>query len=217
MAVGPIRGKLGRMSVKSTSRTHTRRPRRPGDARHDPAAVDEGALLDDVHDDARHAGASPLPVVCQEVLLLRALADCPVCGRRTPVFAMMGLPEFEVENAPTTLLRRIAALPAEVEHAVRDYGGGAWRRDQSEKARGAHWHSHCRHCAARLGEAFVLGPDGPFRPALYKQRAAIRSMRLQGPFVLKGVQRHESLPMLAWLEWQRQRAARAAAGRPTRR
>lgn len=201
------------MSVTGSSRTHSRRPRRPGDARHDPDAVDTASLLDDVHDDPRHSGASPQPVVCQEVLLLRALTDCPRCGARTPVFAMMGLPEFEVDNAPTTLLRRIASLPPEIEHAVRGFGRSAWRRDQSEKASGAHWHSHCTHCAARLGEAFVLGAAGPFQPRLYKQRAAIRSQRLRGPFVLKGVQRQDSLPMLAWLEWQRQRESRAAIRR----
>ena len=197
------------MSFSSTSRTSARRPRRPGDVRHDPVAVDEGGLLDDLKDESHHPGDGAAPVLCQEVWLLRAGADCPKCGKRTPVFAMMGMPEFEVENAPTTLLRRIAALPAKVDKAVREFGGGHWRRDKSEKARGAHWHSHCKGCGARIGETFTLGPDGPFRPRLYKERIAIKSLRLPGPFVLDDVHRQRSLPMLAWLEWQRQREDKA--------
>lgn len=170
-------------------------------------------MLDDVR-----ASSLPGPVVCQQLLLLRALADCPKCGRRTPVFAMMGTPEFEIENTPTTLLRRLSSLPAEVEKAAREFSRGHWRRDHSEGVRGAHWHSHCRHCAARLGESFTLGNDGPFRPRLYKQRAGIKAMRLQGPFVLPGALRRESLPLLAWLEWQRQREGGAALSRaPARR
>jgi hypothetical protein len=211
LAFRPIWVKLVRMTFTSTNRTRARRPRRPGDVRHDPIAVDEAALLDDVHSRARAEGSNSAPVLCQEVLLLRALTDCPKCGERTPVFAMMGLPEFEIDNEPTTMLRRIGSLPPAVDKAVREFSKGAWRRDQSAKANGAHWHSHCTRCAARLGETFTLGAEGPFRPALYKQRAAIRTMRLPGPFVLDSVQRHFSAPMLGWLEWHRQREAKADA------
>ncbi len=142
-------------------------------------------------------------------MLLRAGVDCPKCGGRTPVFAMMGLPEFEVENAPTTLLRRIVSLPPAVDKAVRDFSKGRWRRDQSAQVAGAHWHSHCARCGARLGESFTLGPEGPFRPRLYKQRVAIKRERLPGPFVLDGVHRQPNLPMLGWLEWLNQREAKA--------
>lgn len=154
--------------------------------------------------------------MCQEVLLLRALTDCPKCSGRTPVFAMMGLPEFEVDDDPTTLLRRIAALPPALDKAMRDFSKGRWRRDQSAKARGAHWHSHCALCAARLGETFTLGADGPFQPALYKQRVAIKAMRLPGPLVLDGVQRQFSAPMVGWLDWLRQREAKAGASKKRR-
>lgn len=200
------------MSFSSTSRTSARRPRRPGDLKHDPLAVDESALLDDLHKGAKRGSAHAAPVVCQELLLLRALADCPHCGERTPVFALMGLPEFEIENAPTTLLRRITTLPSEVDKAAREYSKGLWRRDQSAKASGTHWHSHCARCSARLGESFTLGTDGPFHPELYKQRVAIKMFRLRGPFVLEGVQRQPSLSLLGWLEWMRQREAKAGAG-----
>ncbi len=199
------------MSDNSKSRIGARRPRRPGDLRHDPLAIDEGALRDDQRSAGKRGSASGAPVICQELLLLRAGVDCPKCSQRTPVFAMMGLPEFEVENAPTTLLRRISALPPDVDKAVREFGKGCWRRDQSVKVAGAHWHSHCARCAARLGETFTLGAEGPFRPRLYKQRAAIKPLRLAGPFVLEGVQRQPNLPMLAWLEWLNGREAKAAA------
>jgi hypothetical protein len=198
------------MTFSSTARNQARRPRRPGDVRHDGVAVDPAAMLDDVPAPARAGAVDPTPVVCQEVLLLRARTDCPHCGQRTAVFAMMGLPEFEIDNAPTTLLRRLSALPPVIDKAVRDFGRGHWRRDLSQQARGAHWHSHCERCHARIGETFTLGADGPFRPALYRQRHAIRSKRLSGPFVLDGAQRQVSAPLLAWLEWQRQREARAA-------
>ncbi|MDP1534542.1 MAG: hypothetical protein Q8N44_14040 [Rubrivivax sp.] len=201
------------MSQSSTSRNSARRPRRPGDVKHDPLAVDDAGLLDDAHKSAKRGSPGAAPVVCQELLLLRALTDCPHCGERTPVFAMMGLPEFEIENAPTTLLRRITTLPPEVDKAAREHSKGCWRRDQSANASGAHWHSHCARCAARLGETFTLGAEGPFHPALYKQRVAIKALRLTGPFVLEGVQRQPSLPLLAWLEWQRQREANAAGTR----
>jgi hypothetical protein len=168
-------------------------------------------LLDDLRPAARRGSATGAPVVCQQLLLLRANVDCPRCGRRTPVFAMMGQPEFEVENAPTTLLRRIVTLPPAVDKAARDFSKGRWRRDHSAKVGGAHWHSHCARCAARLGESFTLGPEGPFRPRLYKERMAIKLVRLPGPFVLEGVQRQPSLPMLGWLEWLNHREAKAAA------
>ncbi len=199
------------MSISSTSRSNARSPRRPGDVRHDPEAVDEGTLLDDQKPGAKPGSAHAAPVICQELLLLRAGVGCPKCGKRTPVFAMMGLPEFEIENAPTTLLRRISTLPPAVDKAARALSKGCWRRDQIAKGDGAYWHSHCAQCAARLAESFTLGPDGPFRPKLYKQRMAIELTRLPGPFVLEGVQRLPSLPMLAWLEWVQQREAKAAA------
>ncbi|MBA4178698.1 MAG: hypothetical protein C0505_19385 [Leptothrix sp. (in: Bacteria)] len=214
MEIGRNRFKLGRMTSFSTSHSSARRPRRPGDVRHDPDAVDAGVLLDDRHPVARRGSAHGAPVVCQELLLLRAGVDCPECGERTPVFAMMGLPEFEVENAPTTLLRRISTLPAAVDKAVREFGKGRWRRDHSAKADGAHWHSHCARCAARLDESFTLSPDGPFRPRRYKERMAIKVARLPGPFVLEGAQRQPSLPMLDWLEWLNQREAKARAMAP---
>lgn len=201
------------MTSNSTSRSSARRPRRPGDVRHDPGAIDAGALLDELQPAAQRGSSSGEPVLCQELLLLRASVDCPKCGQRTPVFAMMGQPEFEVENAPTTLLRRIVMLPPAVDKAAREFSKGRWRRDQSAKVSGAHWHSHCARCAARLGESFTLGPEGPFRPKLYKQRIAIKLVRLPGPFVLEGVQRQPSLPMLGWLEWLNQREAKAGAGR----
>lgn len=201
------------MTFTTSTRTRARRPRRPGDVRHDPFAVAEPALLDDGHKVAAPRNGESPPVVCQDLLLLRALVDCPQCGERTPVFAMMGLPEFEVENDPTTLLRRIAALPVAVDKAVREFSKGLWRRDHSLKASGANWHSHCTRCHARLGETFTLGAAGPFRPTLYRQRAAIKSLRLAGPFVLDGVQRQYSSPMLGWLEWQRQRDAKAGRAR----
>lgn len=166
-------------------------------------------MLDDVSARANGRGSGSEPMVCQAVYLLRALTDCPKCGGRTPVFAMLGLPEFEVDNDPTTVVRRIGALPSQLEKAVREFGDGGWRRDKSEKVSGSHWHSHCKRCAARLGESFTLGPDGPFQPRLYKQRVAIKTQRLSGPFVLDGAQRQRSLPMLAWLEWHRQREAKA--------
>jgi hypothetical protein len=211
LEIGRIWFKLKLMSSSSASHSSARRPRRPGDVRHDPDAVDAIALLDDRQPVAKRGSAHGAPVVCQELLLLRAGVDCPKCGQRTPVFAMMGLPEFEVENSPTTLLRRIATLPTAIDKAVREFSKGRWRRDQSAKASGAHWHSHCTRCATRLGESFTLSPEGPFHPRLYKQRMAIKVVRLPGPFVLEDVQRQPSLPMLGWLEWLNQREAKAGA------
>lgn len=198
------------MSSNSTPRSSARRPRRPGDVKHDPLAVDADTMLDDVQP-AKRGGARGSPVLCQELLLLRAGVDCPHCGQRTPVFAMMGLPEFEVQNAPTTLLRQIVTLPPDVDKAARLFSKGRWRSDQSAKGSGAHWLSHCARCAARLDEGFTLGPEGPFRPRLYKQRIAIGLLRLPGPFVLEGVQRQPNLPMLGWLEWHNQRGMRTHA------
>jgi hypothetical protein len=199
------------MDSHTTSRSSARRPRRPGDVRHDPSAVDDGTLLDDL---ARRANRAP--VLCQDLLLLRAGVDCPRCGKRTPVFAMMGLPEFEVENAPTTLLRRIAALPLAADKAVREFGKGRWRRDRSARVSGTHWHSHCARWYVRLGESFTLAPAGPFRPRLNTHRTANNMLRLPGPFVLGGVQRQPSAPMLGWLEWMNQREAKAMSRRPRR-
>lgn len=201
------------MSTNSTSRSSARRPRRPGDVRHDPLAVDAETLLDDARP-ARGGSARGAPVLCQELLLLRAGIDCPQCGQRTPVFAMMGLPEFEVQNAPTTLLRGIAMLPPDVDKAARAFSKGRWRNDQGAKGSGAHWLSHCARCEARLDENLTLGSGGPFRPRLYKQRVAIKLLRLTGPFVLSGVQRLPSLPMLSWLEWHNQRQMRARPALP---
>ncbi len=201
------------MSTHNTSRSSARRPRRPGDVRHDPRAVDTDTLLDDAQP-AKGGSARGAPVVCQELLLLRAGVDCPQCGQRTPVFAMMGLPEFEVQNAPTTLLRGIAMLPPDVDKAARAFSKGRWRNDQGAKGSSAHWLSHCARCAARLDENLTLGSDGPFQPRFYKQRVAIKLLRLTGPFVLSGVQRLPSLPMLAWLEWHNQRQFKSHAARP---
>jgi hypothetical protein len=197
------------MTSNSTARSNARRPRRPGDVKHDPVAVDAQEMLDDAHP-AKRGSARGAPVVCQELLLLRAGADCPQCGERTPVFAMMGLPEFEVQNAPSTLLRKILTLPPAVDKAAREFSKGRWRSDQSAtKASGAHWLSHCARCDARLDDNFTLGVEGPFQPRLYKDRRAITLLRLQGPFVLEGVQRQPSLPMLGWLDWHTQRQAKA--------
>lgn len=202
------------MSSNSTSRSSARRPRRPGDVKHDPLAVDADTLLDDVKPFKR-GSAHGAPVVCQELLLLRAGVDCPQCGGRTPVFAMMGLPEFEVQNAPTTLLHRIETLPPEVDKAARAFSKGRWRNDPGAgNGKGAHWLSHCARCGTRLAETFTLGPDGPFRPRLYPQRAAIRLERMVGPFVLERVQRLPSLPMLDWLDWHNQRERRAHPAKP---
>jgi hypothetical protein len=198
------------------SSSTSRRPRRPGDVKHDPVAVDAATLLDDAHPPKR-GSARGAPVLCQELLMLRAGVDCPQCGGRTPVFALMGLPEFEVQNAPTTLLRGIANLPASVDKAARAFSKGRWRGDQGAKGSGAHWLSHCTHCEARLDENFTLGADGPFQPRIYRQRVAIKMERLQGPFVLEGVRRQPSLPMMAWVEWHNERHMRAHAAKPAPR
>jgi len=202
------------MSSNSTPRSSARRPRRPGDLKHDPLAVDADSLLDDAQP-ARLGSARGSPVICQELLLLRAGADCPHCGGRTPVFAMMGLPEFEVQNAPTTLLCSIVQLPPEVDKAARAFSKGRWRNDhRASTASGALWLSHCAHCDAQLDENFTLGPDAPFRPRLYEQRVAIRMQRLPGPFVLDGARRLPNLPMLGWLDWHNARERRSRAAKP---
>lgn len=201
------------MTTNSTSRSSARRPRRPGDVKHDPVAVDANEMLDDLKP-AKRGSATGAPVVCQELLLLRAGVDCPQCGERTPVFAMMGLPEFEVQNAPSTLLRSIVTLPPAVDKAARAFSKGRWRNDQGAKGSGAHWLSHCVRCDARLDEDFTLGPDGPFHPRLYKERRALALLRLTGPFVLERVQRVPSLPMLGWLDWHNQRQKVAPTGKP---
>ena len=202
------------MSSNSNTHSSARRPRRPGDVKHDPLAVDADSLLDDALP-AKRGSARGAPVLCQELLLLRAGVDCPHCGARTPTFAMMGLPEFEVQNAPTTLLRRIVNLPPEVDKAARAFSKGRWRNDhRSSKASGALWLSHCARCDARLDESFTLGPDGPFRPRLYRQRVAIKMKRLPGPFVLDGAQRQPNLPMLGWLDWHNERERKAHAAKP---
>jgi hypothetical protein len=154
---------------------------------------------------------SSAPVMCSQVVLLRARIDCPECGGRTPVYAMLGLPEFETAERPSSMLRRISALPAELDKTVRAFGAGRWRRNKSQAVPGAHWHSHCHRCDARLGEAFVLGPDGPFQPTLYKERRAIASERVPGPFVLDGVQRAPSRQMMAWMDWTQRLSAKRAA------
>ncbi len=201
------------MSPNSTPRSSARRPRRPGDVRHDPLAIDTETLLDDAQP-AKRGSEGGAPLVCQELLLLRAGHDCPHCGQRTPVFAMMGMPEFEVQNAPTTLLREIAMLPPDVDKAARAFSKGRWRNNRSATGSGAHWLSHCARCEARLDENVTLGPEGPFQPRLYKQRAAIKLLRLTGPFVLTNVQHLPSLPMLSWLEWHNQRQMRAHPAKP---
>jgi hypothetical protein len=194
----------------SRSASRARRPRRPGDARHDPDSINENELLDELGPREDAAGATSLPVLCEEVWLLRARTDCPQCGERTAVYAMLGHPEFETADRQSSMLRRLSSLPPALDKAVREFGRGHWRRDVSEKAAGAHWHSHCERCHARLGEAFTLGADGPFQPALYKERIAIKALRVPGPFVLEGAQRHPSPPMLAWLDWFHRREAAAA-------
>jgi hypothetical protein len=210
------------MNSTSTSRSSARRPRRPGDVKHDPLAVDADTMLDDAQP-AKRGSARGAPVMCQELLLLRAGVDCPHCGARTPVFAMMGLPEFEVQNAPSTLLRRIVHLPPDVDKAARAFSKGRWRNDhRSSNTSDALWLSHCASCDARLDESFTLGADGPFRPRLYKERLAIKMKRLPGPFVLDGAQRVPNLPMLSWLDWynereRKARAAKPATGRPAAR
>jgi ribosomal protein S27AE len=193
-----------------------RRPRRPGDARHDPAAVDESEVLDD-HRLARADGrASPLPVLCQDALLLRARTECPKCGERTAAFALLGLPEFETEGG-AVMLRRIAALPPEVDKAARAFAGQLWRIDQSRVVKGSHWHSHCERCGARLPEVHLHGPLGPFRPRLYRDRVAIKAKRLTGPFVFDGASAALNPAMLDWLAWFREREDRQqAADRPRR-
>lgn len=204
--------------TSSRTASSARRPRRPGDARHDPDSVNETEILDERRLRNVAAPAAPLPVLCDEVWLLRARTTCPGCGQRTAVYAMLGRPEFETADRASSMLRRIAALPPALDKAVREFSRGRWRRDRSEQVAGAHWHSHCEHCQARLGESLVLGPDGPFQPTLYKQRIAIKSLRLPGPVVLDGVQRHDSPPMLAWLDWLHRKAAgpraRARAAKP---
>jgi hypothetical protein len=202
------------MSSNSNPHSSARRPRRPGDVKHDPLAVDTDTMLDDLKP-AKRGSATGAPVVCQELILLRAGVDCPQCGERTPVFAMLGLPEFEVQNAPTTMLRRIVHLPPDVDKAARGFSKGRWRNDQAaSKGTGAHWLSHCARCAARLDEGFTLGTDGPFHPRLYKERIAIKMQRLTGPFVLDRVQRAPSLPMLGWLDWHNDRERKASAAKP---
>ncbi len=201
------------MSSNSTSRSSARRPRRPGDLKHDPLAVDADMMLDDAQP-AKRGSARGAPVVSQELLLLRAGIDCPHCGQRTPVFAMMAMPEFEVQNAPTTLLRSFATLPPQVDKAAREFSRGRWRNDHSAKGSNAHWLSHCVRCDARLDEDFTLGPQGPFQPRLYKQRMAIKLQRLTGPYVLTGVQRTPSLPMLGWLDWYNQRQLKTRRAKP---
>lgn len=207
---------LTAMTSNSTSHSSARRPRRPGDVKHDPLAIDTDTMLDDLQP-AKRGSATGAPVVCQELLLLRAGVECPRCGQRTPVFAMMGLPEFEVQNAPTTMLRRIATLPPEVDKTARVFSKGRWRNDQGAgQGSGSHWLSHCARCKARLDENFTLGPDGPFQPRLYKQRMAIKLERIAGPFVLERVQRSPSLPMLGWLEWHNERQRKAHPAQPQR-
>lgn len=202
------------MTSNSNPHSSARRPRRPGDVKHDPLAVDADAMLDDLKP-AKRGSARGAPVLCQELLLLRAGADCPQCGERTPVFAMMGLPEFEVQNAPTTLLCQIATLPPVVDKAAREFSKGRWHSDPGAgNGSGAHWLSHCARCGNRLDESFTLGPDGPFHPRLYKHRLAITVHRLQGPFVLERVQRVPSLPLLGWLQWHNQRQMKAHADEP---
>lgn len=215
----------------STTRSTARRPRRPGHARHDASVPDASEILDDHSANLSPAGAAPLaqtplaapsPVVCAEVLLLRSLVDCPACGQRTPVFAMIGSPEFDTAERTSTMLRRIAALPAELDVAARTFSKGRWRRDQVQAGSGSVWQSHCQKCERRIDEAWVLGPAGPFQPTLYKQRAAIKAEPVSGPFVLAAVQRLESPVMVRWLDWHRQRPSksprrRAAAGRKAAR
>lgn len=191
-----------------------RRPRRPGDVRHDPAAVDEAEALDDHH--LKTAGASPLAVLCQDALLLRARTDCPKCGRRTAAFALMGLPEFETDSG-AVMLRRLSALPPEVDKAVRAFAGPLWRIDQSRAVKGSHWHSHCEHCGARVGEVHLHGPNGPFRPRLYRERMAIKAKRLTGPFVFDGARAALNPAMVEWLAWFRQREDKQQAGDRPRR
>lgn len=194
---------------RSSAASASRRPRRPGDARHDPDGLNEAELLDE-HPAPRRAGSNARePVACSEVWLLRARTDCPKCGGRSAVFAMIGRPEFDTADRPSTLLCRIAELPPALDHAVRTFGKGRWRRDRSERAAGAHWHSHCERCDARIGEAHTLGPKGPFQPRLYKQRIAIRHEVVRGPFVLADAQRQASPALLAWMDWLTLRARKA--------
>lgn len=199
----------------NTSRSIARRPRRPGDARHDPVAIDATELLDDHPKNAGpQTAASSL---CQDALLLRARTDCPKCAKRSAAFALMGLPQFETTGANAVMLRRMAALPPEVDKAVREFAGPLWRIDQSRAVKGSHWHSHCEHCGARLSEVFLHGPDGPFRPRLYKDRVAIKAKRVAGSFVFDGATAALNPAMLDWLAWFREREDKQqAADRPKR-
>ena len=174
-------------------------------------------MLDDLRDSAARRRPAALPVLCQDVLLLRAGTTCPKCSGRTAAFALMGLPEFETDGQDAALLRRVPALPAALDKAVRDFAGSLWRVDVSRAVKGAHWHSHCERCGARLGEVFLHGPAGPFRPRLYKDRAAIRAKQVAGPFVFDGAMAVRNPAMLEWLDWYRQREAKQqAADRPKR-
>lgn len=201
----------------STSRSPARRPRRPGDARHDPIAIDESEVLDDHRDRAAPGRASPLPALCQDVLLLRGRTDCPKCSQRTAAFAMIGLPEFETHGRGTVMLRRLAAVSPALQQAMRAFAGQLWRVDQSRAVKGSHWHSHCERCGARLGEAFLHGPQGPFRPRLYKERAAIKAKRIEGPVVFDGAATVLHPSMADWLAWCREREdQQRASDRPRR-
>jgi hypothetical protein len=198
------------------TRSPARRPRRPGDARHDPVAVDDQELLDD-HPHTATGSTAAVPLLCQDALLLRARTDCPKCGERTAAFALMGLPEFETDGHDAVLLRRLSALPVAVDKAVRAFAGPLWRLDGSRAVKGSHWHSHCERCGARLGEVFLHGPQGPFRPRLYKERAAIRAKRVTGPFVFGAARAVLNPAMVDWLAWFRQREDKQqAADRPRR-
>lgn len=201
----------------NTQRSSARRPRRPGGVRHDPVAIDESAALDDHQPTATAGTAAALPLLCQDALLLRARTACPKCAQRTAAFALMGLPEFETDGEKPVMLRRISALPPQVDKAVREFAGQLWRVDQSRVVKGAHWHSHCEHCGARLGEVFLHGQLGPFRPRLYKDRVAIKAKRLSGPFVFGSTRAGLNPQMVDWLAWTLKREdQQQASNRPKR-
>ncbi|MDH5340002.1 MAG: hypothetical protein OEW22_09525 [Rubrivivax sp.] len=201
----------------TTLRSSARRPRRPGDVRHDPVAIDDNELLDDRRSSTLPGQTAGQPVLCQDALLLRARTICPKCAKRTAAFALMGLPEFETDGAEAVLMRRISALPPVLQKAVRDFAGQLWRIDQSRVVKGSHWHSHCEHCGTRLGEVFLHGQLGPFRPRLYRERVAIKAKRLPGPFVFEGMRAARNPAMVDWLAWFRPREdQQQASDRPKR-
>ena len=161
------------MTSNSNPHSSARRPRRPGDVRHDPVAVDDDACSTTC---TRPNAAAPTARrwCARNCCCCAPASTARSAAQRTPVFAMMGLPEFEVAE------RADDAVAPHHDTAARSRQGGA-RVQQGPLARATRAQGQRRALAQPLralrraaGRDFHARPRRPV-PTPGSTRSAWRS------------------------------------------